>query len=179
MRRFMLGLLAVTFLASPLTAADSFVYVMDGRAITNGEPVNNKALKAKYSGSYFWFSIDGKAYLVRDPDVLSAMKPIYAPVFDMGFDFPIGEQLEVMVQQLEVLKEQKRSGITEARRLELKFEQNRLAAKQNELAKRANASAKRVNAYAARLDDINRNIERQLHDLAVQLIASKVAVSAQ
>lgn len=179
MRRFLLGLLAVTFLASPLTAADSFVYVIDGRCITNGAPVNNKAIKAKYSGSYFWFSIDGKAYLVRDPDVLSAMKPIYAPVFDMGFDFPIGEQFEVMVKQLSVLKEQQRPGLTDAQRLALKFEQNRLSTRQNELAKRANAAAKRANEYSARVDEMNRKIEGQLHDLGVQLIASGVAVRAQ
>ena len=175
MSRFVFALLALSILASPRAlAADSFLYVTDGRAITNGEPVNVKALKAKYSGSYFWFSIDGKAYLVRDPDVLSAMKPIYAPLFDMGFDFPIAEQLSIMKEQLHIGLEPKpgEDPRIAARRVELKRQQN-------ELARRANASAKRVNAYAARLDDINRNIERQLHDLAVQLIASKVAVRAQ
>jgi hypothetical protein len=174
MRRFLLGLLAVVFLTSPLAAADSFLYVIDGRAITNGAPVNNKALKAKYSGSYFWFSIDGKAYLVRDANVLSGMKAIYAPVFEIGWDFPIAEQLSIMKEQLRLGPEPKPGedpSIT-MRRIELKRQQN-------ELARRTNAAAKRVNAYAARVDDMNREIERQLHDLAVQLIASKIAVRAQ
>ncbi|HJQ40891.1 MAG TPA: hypothetical protein VKB93_27450 [Thermoanaerobaculia bacterium] len=171
MRRSLLGLLAVLLLASPLTADDSFLYVIEGRAIANGAPVNNKALKAKYSGSYFWFSIDGKAYLVRDANVLSRIKAIYAPVFDFGWDFPIAEQLSVMKEQLLLGPDPKPGedlSVT-MRRIELKRQQN-------ELAKRANAAAKKVNAYAARVDDMNREIERQLHDLGVQLIASKLAV---
>ena len=186
MSRFVFALLALSILASPRAlAADSFLYVIDGRAITNGEPVNVKALKAKYSGSYFWFSIDGKSYIVRDAKVLSQIRAIYAPVFDFGMDFTFGEQLALFSQQMTVMKEQLAIGvepkpgedarITE-RRLELKLQQNRLARRQNELARRANAAAGKVNAYASRLDDINRAIERQLHDLATQLIEQGIAV---
>ena len=188
MRRFAFLLLASTILASPSSLlADSYLYVIDGRAITNGEPVDNKELKAKYSGSYFWFSIDGKAYIARDPKVLESMKAIYLPIFDLGIDFTIGEQLPLMAQQLMLMKEQLNIGLDPkpgedpaiaARRLELKYEQNRLAARQNELARRANDSARKLNAYAARLDEINRGIERRLHDLGKHLIALRIAVPA-
>ena len=186
MRRFVFAFAALAILASPCSiAADSYLFVENGRAITNGAPVNVKALKAKYIGSYFWFSISGKSYIVRDSNVLSGMKPIYAPLFDMGIDFTFGEQLTLLSEQMTVLKEQLRIGLepkpgedakTATRRLQLKQEQNRLAARQNELAARANASAARVNDYASRLDDINRGIERQLHDLATQLVAQRIAV---
>lgn len=190
MTRFTFVVLAAAILLSPSAfARDAFLYVNNGQAITNGRPVNNKALKAKYSDSrsYFWFEIDGKAYIVRDPNVVSSMKPIYAPVFETGMDFTLGEQMEVFTQQMEVMKEQFRIGIepkpgedaaTAIRRTELKREQNRLGARQNELARRANAGAARLNDFAARLDDINRDIERRLHDLATQLIATGVAVRA-
>lgn len=186
MSRFVLAFLALTVLASPRSlSADSYLFVTDGRAITNGEPVNVKALKARYSGSYFWFSVGGKAYIVRDAQVLSRMKPIYAPVFDMGWDFPIGEQLTIFAQQMTVMKEQLRIGVepkpgedprVAARRVELKFEQNRLAQRQNVLAERANKAARAANDYAARIDDINREIERQLHALALQCIELGIAV---
>ena len=188
MRRSVLAVLALTVLLSPGSLfADSYLFVTDGRAITNGEPVNVKALKARYSGSYFWFSIGGKAYLVRDPNVLKRMKPIYDPLFSGGGGFPIGEQFTVLSQQMTLLQEQLRIGLEPkpgedariaARRVELKFEQNRLARRQNELAEQANAAARAANDFAARLGDINREIERQLRVLGVQLIGQKIAVPA-
>jgi hypothetical protein len=165
--------------------ADSFLFVSHGQAITNGEPVNVKALKARHTGSYFWFSIDGKSYIVRDPKVLSRMKTIYEPLFTTGGDFTIGEQADLLSQQMTLMKEQLRIGLepkagedskTAARRVELKYEQNRLAERQNALAERANIAAEKSNDFAARLDDLNRAIEHQLHELGTQLIEQRIAV---
>ena len=82
MGRFLFALLLLA--AAAPAFADSFLFVSHGQSITNGEPVNIKALKARHIGSYFWFSIDGKSYIVRDPKVLSRMKVIYQPLFSTG-----------------------------------------------------------------------------------------------
>ena len=189
MKRLLFVLCAAAILvASSPAAADSYVYVLDGKCITNGQAINVKALKAKYSGSYFWFSIGGKSFIVRDRDVLTRMKPIYEPLFDTGIDFSFGEQLSVFAQQMAVMKEQLKLGdkpkpgedsAIAARRLELKYQQDRLAERQSELAERANASAQAANEYADKLEALNRDIEKQLHDLGAQLVAQRIAVEAR
>jgi hypothetical protein len=186
MTRLLLSLLLGVALP---VSADSFLIVTNGRAITNGMPVNVKALKSKYAsaGSFFWFSVDGKPYIVRDPNVLQRVNDLYKPVFETGADFTVGEQLGLFAQQMAVFQQQVRVGLepragedarTAARRLELRMEQNRLAARQNELAKRANASAARLNDYAARLPELNRRIEAQLRELGLRLVEQGIAVEA-
>ena len=184
MRRFLFALLVLAA-GAPSTFADSFLFVSRGQSITNGEPVNVKALKARYAGSFFWFSIDGKSYIARDPKVLNRMKVIYGPLFSSGSDFTIGEQAALLSQQMTLMQEQLRIGLepkagedarTAARRVELKYEQNRLAERQNELAERANIAAEKANDFASKLDDLNRSIEHQLHDLGIQLVEQQIAV---
>ena len=113
MRSLCALLISAVMFATRLFAADAFVFVSNGQTITNGRPVSVKALRARYSGSYFWFSTGEKSYLVRDAKVLKRIKAIYAPVFS---------------------------------------------------------------ADPASIDEVNRDIERQLHDLSRQLIAQRVAV---
>ena len=186
MSRLVLALLAISAsaAAAPRLFADSFLFASGGQSITNGAPVNVKALKAKYTGSFFWFAIDGQSYIVRDPKVLSRMKTIYEPLFSSGSDFTIGEQTAILSQQMTLMKEQLRIGLepkagedakTAARRVELKYQQNRMAERQNELAQRANLAAEKANDFAARLDDLNRQIEHQLHDLGTQLVEQRIA----
>ena len=187
----MTRLLLPLFLGMTLSiSADSFLFVSNGQAITNGTPVNVKALKARYAslGSYFWFSIGGKSYIARDANVLRRVKDVYQPVFETGADFTVGEQLGLFAQQMAVMQEQFRIGLephpgedarTAARRFELRMEQNRLAARQNELAKRANTSAARLNDYAARLPEINRRIEAQLREIGMRLVEQRIAVEAR
>jgi hypothetical protein len=191
MRRLVFAVLALTILPSAAAfAGDSYLYVHDRKSITNGQPVNVKALEAKYSrdGSYFWFSIDGKSYLVREPKVLDGMRPIYDPLFETGMDFTVGEQARIFSRQMTLMKEQLRIGLepqpgesaaTAARRLELKFEQNRLAQRQNELAEGANRAARDANDFARRLDGINRDIERQLRELGLRLIRLGIAAEVR
>src|SRR6185503_7333962 len=98
----MTRLLLPLFLGMALSvSADSFLYVSNGQAITNGTPVNVKALKARYAGagSFFWFSIDGKSYIARDPNVLRRVKDVYRPVFETGADFTVGEQLGLFAKR--------------------------------------------------------------------------------
>lgn len=187
MSRIILALLT----ASTLTAAaprDSFLFVANGHTITNGAPVNVKASKAKHPGSFFWFSIDGKNYITRDASVLNRIEEIYEPLFSPSGDFSAGEQVELLTQQLRLAKEQLRIGLEPrsgedasiaARRVELKYEQNRLAERQNELAERANLAAEKANDFSFKVDDLNRRIEHQLHDLAAQLVGQGVAVEVK
>ena len=185
--RSLLGLvLAVS--ASPTLAADSYLYVDHGRSITNGTAVNVKALKRRHAGSFFWFLIDGKAYIARDPRVLSEMKAIYQPLFDTGADFTIGEQGSMLGRQARVEEELKTIGFeprtgegaaVAARRRELKQEQVSLRARQNELARRANVGAEKANEYAANLDALNRSIEQKLHALGVRLVQEGIAVEVR
>ena len=186
MSRFLFAIFLLA--AAAPTFADSFLLVSGGQSITNGEAVNVKALKAKHTGSYFWFSIDGKSYIVRDQRVLSRMKTIYEPLFSSGGDFTIGEQAVLLSQQMTLMQEQLRIGLepkagedarTAARRVELKYEQNRLAERQNELAERANIAAEKANDFASKLDDLNRAIEHQLHDLGIQLVEQRIAVGVK
>ena len=114
----MIKLFLPLLLAATLSAsADSFVYMSNGQCITEGAPVNVKALRSTYRGSFFWFSIAGKSYITRDAKVLRRLKDVYAPLF------------------------------TEP-----------------------------VKDYSSRIDDINRHIELQLHDIGVQLVREKIAV---
>jgi len=51
------------------------------------------------AGSFFWFSIDGKSYITRDPNVLRRVKDVYRPVFETGADFTVGEQLGLFAKR--------------------------------------------------------------------------------
>ena len=104
-------LLLLALLATPVLAADSYVFVQNGRTITNGAPVNVKALRASQHGSYFWFTLDGKTYIARDAKALARIEPVYEPLFTPGND----------------------------------------------------------------IDEVNRKIERKLHEIAVQLVRHGVA----
>jgi hypothetical protein len=185
MIRLFLPLLLTTALSA---SADSFLYVSNGQSITNGAPVNVKALKARYNGSFFWFSIAGKSYITRDTSVLRRINDVYTPLFSSGGDFTIGEQAALFSKQMALLQEQIRIGLeprpgedakTAARRLELRFEQNELAQRQNELADRANRAAEQANDFAARLDGINRKIELRLHDIGAELVRQRIAVETE
>lgn len=185
MTRLLLTLLLGTALSA---SADSFLFVSGGQSITNGSPVNVKALKAKHSGSFFWFSIGGRAYIARDAGVLSRIKDVYSPLFATESDFTIGEQAALFSQQMALMKEQLRIGLepragenakTATRRVELKYEQNRLAERQNVLARRANDAAAGANDFSARVDGINRQIELQLHDVGLQLVEQRIAVAVK
>src|SRR4051812_11328344 len=100
---------ALLIATSSLASEDnSYLFVTNGKAITNGAPMNVKAVKAKYSGSYFWFSLDGKRYLTRDAATLEQIKKIYASLFSGMGEFIIAEPFEVLLQQERVKEEQKR-----------------------------------------------------------------------
>jgi hypothetical protein len=61
-------------------ASDSWVYVHSGVSITNGSPVNVKALKQALDGDFFWFTSGGRSYVVRDAASLQLVREIYAPL---------------------------------------------------------------------------------------------------
>lgn len=177
-------LVVLALVAMPALAGDSYVFVQNGRTITNGAPINVKALRAKYNGSFLWFSLDRKSYITRDPKVLARIGPLYNPLFSTDLDFTVGEQAKLLSQQARLLQEQLRIGLdakagedaaTAVRRTQLRVEQNRLAQRQNELAARANAAAVRANEYAAHVNELNLEIERALHDVAAQLVKQGLA----
>ena len=82
----MKSLLLAVLATAALGSSDSYLFVQNGRSITNGAPVNVKALKARHHGSYFWFSLDGKTYITRDAETLARIDKVYKPLFDPAND---------------------------------------------------------------------------------------------
>lgn len=174
-------LLASAAVAAPRQA---FVFVLNGQTITNGEPVNNKAIRARFVDDFFWFTRDSREYLVRDAATLRRIREVYTPVFDatgqsLGWT---GEQLQVFAKQMEVMREQLAIGVeprpgesstAAARRTELKAQQNLLAMRQNELARKQNEVTRRGNPMS--IEKINERIEVELAAISAELIRSGVA----
>jgi hypothetical protein len=163
-------LLLLAFAVSTLAGTrESFVFVNGRYSVTNGAPVSVKAVKARYEAPFFWFTSGAKTYLVTDDASLRRVEEIYRMLFDLA-----GAQVATSARQLELAREQLRIGIEpregddpklNARRMQLKFEQNRLAQRQNELAR----------LQQNRPEKINEVIEKELSALANELVANGLA----
>jgi len=165
----MIPIAAVLLAAVLVTPADSFVLVQDGKCITDGAPANNKAVKARFEGDFFWFTRGGEEFIVRDEATLRTVRKMHDPIFDsLGTLGYTAEQLQIFVRQMEVLREQARVGLDDAA---LKAEQARLGRRQSELARLANRAARN----AVPPEKLNAEISRSLATLANDLIARGVA----
>jgi len=163
-------MLAAVLLAAVLvTPTDSFVLMQDGKCITNGAPTNNKAVKARFEGDFFWFTRGGEEFIVRDEATLRTVRKMHDPIFEglstLGYT---AEQLQIFVRQMEVLREQARVGLDD---VALKAEQARLGRRQGELAREINRAARK----AVPPEKINAEISRSLATLANDLIGRGVA----
>lgn len=162
---FALAVLALTAVAKD---RQSFVFNLNGQTITNGVPVNNKAIRARYGADFFWFTRDGREYVVRDKATLRRIREVYNPIFDpasfAGLAL-LGEQMEVMREQLRIGVEPQpgEAPSAAARRLQLKM-------RQNELARQANDAARHMRANP--VEKINEAIERELEALSAELARS-------
>jgi hypothetical protein len=85
MRVIVLLLTVAMLSAGPASAAgrDSFLLVADGKSVANGAPTNVKAIKAQQSPPFFWFTLEGKQYITRDPAALRQIKQIHRPLFSL------------------------------------------------------------------------------------------------
>jgi len=97
--------IAALLLAWSLLAGtrDSYVYVHDRVSITNGAPVSVKRVKARYGTSFFWFTRDGRTYVMRDEAALRRVRAVYAPLFDgrtRQTPEQINKRIEVQLQAL-------------------------------------------------------------------------------
>ena len=165
----MITVAAVLLAAVLVTPTDSFVLMQDGKCITNGAPTNNKAVKARFEGDFFWFTRGGEEYIVRDEATIRTVRKMHDPIFDsisntLGYT---GEQFRIFQRQMEVLREQARVGFDDPA---LKAEQTRLGLRQNELAQRVNRAVRN-----APPEKINAEISRSLATLANDLIERGVA----
>jgi hypothetical protein len=179
----MLNVAALVLAAVLVSPDDSFVLVHDGgKCITNGAPTNVKAVKNRFSGSYFWFTRGGEEYIVRDAAAIQRVRELHAPLFDREMAGPAGEQFEIFQQQMKIMREQMTIGLepregedpsVRLRRAQLKDEQNRLARRQNELARETNRIARALNAVPP--EKINAEISRTLAVFANELLRSGAA----
>jgi hypothetical protein len=65
--------------------------------------VDAKALKETYVPSFFWFTRDGRAYLVSDTESLARVGKIHAPLLAGGrerSEETLGEQLRRLADEL-------------------------------------------------------------------------------
>jgi len=91
-------------------ASDSWVYVHSGVSITNGAPVNVKALKQSLDGDFFWFTQGGKTYVVSDAASLERVRDLYAPILALpqsevaaridALNASTGKQLAALAEEL-------------------------------------------------------------------------------
>ena len=77
---FLTCAVSVFVLAAP---RDSYLVVADGKSVANGAPIDVKAVKAKLTAPFFWFTLDGKPYVTRDPAALGEVKHILQPLFTL------------------------------------------------------------------------------------------------
>lgn len=77
-------MLLLLLLALPLHAGDKFSYVYqradDSATISRGSLEEILRLKRRFTGTYLWARVDGRAYLIRDAAALAEMRKAFAPL---------------------------------------------------------------------------------------------------
>ena len=157
--------LAVLALTAVAKERQSFVFNLNGQTITNGAPVNNKAIRARYGKDFFWFTRNGREYVVRDQATLRLIREVYNPIFDPAAFAGLavlGEQMEIMRELLRIGPEPR---VDEP--LSVAVRRSQLKERQNELARQVNEAARHMRANP--IEKINEAIEHELEALSAEL----------